>query len=120
MSDERKLAREIVVGDSPRPRRGSAGRRSSWRCAGRIPWSCGGAGIHSLLPGAISLISGPGCPVCVTPSGYVDNAIALAESGRAMIATFGDMLKVPGMSGRSLSGLSGHGAREEWFIRRAS
>jgi len=66
-------------------------------------------GIHSLLPDGISLISGPGCPVCVTPSGYVDNALALAESGRAVIATFGDMLKVPGSSRRSLSGLSGRG-----------
>jgi hydrogenase expression/formation protein HypD len=67
-------------------------------------------GIHSLLPKEITLISGPGCPVCVTPTGYVDNAIALAESGRALVASFGDMLKVPGSSGRSLSAL-GAGAR---------
>ena len=65
--------------------------------------------IHSLLPAEISLISGPGCPVCVTPAGYVDNALSLAESGRAIIATFGDMLKVPGTSGRALSSLSGRG-----------
>ena len=36
-------------------------------------------GIHSLLPRGITLVSGPGCPVCVTPAGYVDNALALAE-----------------------------------------
>ncbi len=65
--------------------------------------------VHSLLPQEISLISGPGCPVCVTPAGYVDNALALAESGQAVIATFGDMLKVPGASGRALSSLSGRG-----------
>jgi hydrogenase expression/formation protein HypD len=66
-------------------------------------------GIHSLLPRSISLVSGPGCPVCVTPAGYIDNAFALAEAGRAVIASFGDMLKVPGSSGRSLTSLSGRG-----------
>jgi len=66
-------------------------------------------GIHSLLPQAISLVSGPGCPVCVTPAGYVDNALSLAESGQAVIATFGDMLKIPGTNGRALSSLSGRG-----------
>jgi len=66
-------------------------------------------GIHSLLPETISLVSGPGCPVCVTPAGYVDNALSMAESGQAVIATFGDMLKVPGTSGRALSSLSGRG-----------
>jgi hydrogenase expression/formation protein HypD len=67
-------------------------------------------GIHSVLPASIRLISGPGCPVCVTPAGYIDNALALADSGRAIVATFGDMLKVPGSSGRSLSSLTGKGA----------
>ena len=67
-------------------------------------------GIHSVLPASIRLISGPGCPVCVTPAGYIDNALALAESGRAVVATFGDMLKVPGSTGRSLSSLTGRGA----------
>ena len=66
-------------------------------------------GIHSLLPAGIALVSGPGCPVCVTPAGYVDNALALAESGRAVIASFGDMLKVPGSSGRALTSLSAAG-----------
>jgi len=61
------------------------------------------AGIHSLLPSNIHLISGPGCPVCVTSTGYIDNAISLAERGKAIIATFGDMLKVPGSQGISLS-----------------
>lgn len=59
-------------------------------------------GIPSLLPENITLISGPGCPVCVTPDGYVDNALALAEEKRAVVATFGDMLKVPGSGGGSL------------------
>ena len=45
----------------------------------------------------------------MTPAGDVDNALSLAESGKAVIATFGDMLKVPGTNGRALSSLSGRG-----------
>lgn len=52
-------------------------------------------GIRSVLPANINLISGPGCPVCVTPTGYIDTAIELSKQG-ATIATFGDMLNVPG------------------------
>jgi hydrogenase expression/formation protein HypD len=53
-------------------------------------------GIREMLPGNIALISGPGCPVCVTPNRYVDTAIALARMPDVIIATFGDMIKVPG------------------------
>lgn len=66
-------------------------------------------GIHSLLPDNIRLVSGPGCPVCVTPSGYIDNALELASSGKFIVASFGDMLKVPGTDGKSLSSLRGSG-----------
>ncbi|MDT8440082.1 MAG: hydrogenase formation protein HypD [Desulfuromonadales bacterium] len=55
-------------------------------------------GLRSLLPETIRLISGPGCPVCVTPVGYIDHAIALARRPRTLVATFGDMLRVPGSS----------------------
>ena len=65
------------------------------------------SGIHSLLPPNIRLISGPGCPVCVTPSGYIDNALSLAENPKTIIATFGDMLKVPGKDGISLASYLG-------------
>ena len=51
-----------------------------------------------MLPEKIRLISGPGCPVCVTPVGYVDQAIALARLPDTIIATFGDMVRVPGSS----------------------
>ncbi len=61
------------------------------------------AGIHSLLPENVSMVSGPGCPVCVTPTGYIDNAIAIAVEHRALVATFGDMLKVPGSKKTTLS-----------------
>ncbi|MFH1479432.1 MAG: hydrogenase formation protein HypD [Candidatus Omnitrophota bacterium] len=53
-------------------------------------------GIRDLLPGNINLISGPGCPVCVTPKSYVDSAIYLARLKDVIIATFGDMMRVPG------------------------
>ncbi len=66
-------------------------------------------GIRSLLPPGVRLVSGPGCPVCVTPSGYIDNALAVAQSGKALVASFGDMLKVPGSSGATLASLSGRG-----------
>ncbi|MCX6111706.1 MAG: hydrogenase formation protein HypD, partial [Proteobacteria bacterium] len=52
-------------------------------------------GIRSLLPKNIRIISGPGCPVCVTPSGEINAAIQLAKDDKFIIATFGDMLKIP-------------------------
>lgn len=55
-------------------------------------------GIRSLLPDQVQLISGPGCPVCVTPVGFVDQAVALARRADTIIATFGDMVRVPGSS----------------------
>ncbi len=67
------------------------------------------AGIHSLLPDNINLISGPGCPVCVTPGSYIDNAVGLVESGEAVVASFGDMLKVPDSKGKALSAYMGTG-----------
>ncbi|MBK6765675.1 MAG: hydrogenase formation protein HypD [bacterium] len=52
--------------------------------------------IHDLLPESIELCSGPGCPVCVTPCGFIDHAIALAEQHGVTLATFGDLIRVPG------------------------
>lgn len=66
-------------------------------------------GIHSLLPEQIRLISGPGCPVCVTPSGYIDNAFRLVEEHNCTVVSFGDMVKVPGSDGRTLSSYLGSG-----------
>ncbi|MBI4495761.1 MAG: hydrogenase formation protein HypD [Deltaproteobacteria bacterium] len=53
-------------------------------------------GLRRLLPETIQLISGPGCPVCVTSQGELDRAIALAGLPEAAVVTFGDMLRVPG------------------------
>jgi hydrogenase expression/formation protein HypD len=53
-------------------------------------------GIRSLLPDNVRLVSGPGCPVCVTPIEYIDKALACATDPHNIVATFGDMLRVPG------------------------
>lgn len=53
-------------------------------------------GLKDILPKNITLLSGPGCPVCVTPNAFLDKAIAIAGLKDVVIATFGDMLKVPG------------------------
>src|SRR6056297_277481 len=55
-------------------------------------------GIPSLLPPEIKLLSGPGCPVCVTEKSYIDTAIAYARLSNTIIATFGDLMRVPGSS----------------------
>lgn len=67
-------------------------------------------GIPGLLSEKIHLISGPGCPVCVTPSAYIDRLIELALTPDICIVTFGDMLRVPG-SHESLAQAKGRGAR---------
>ena len=54
-----------------------------------------GAGIRRMLPKSIRLVSGPGCPVCVTPVEYLDRAVALAAIPDVTVCTFGDMLRVP-------------------------
>ena len=53
-------------------------------------------GIKKMLPTNINLISGPGCPVCVTPISYIDEIIALSGGEDFIITTFGDMMRVPG------------------------
>jgi len=53
-------------------------------------------GIRSLLPKNLKLLSGPGCPVCVTEQSYIDTVIELAGRDDCIIATYGDMLRVPG------------------------
>jgi hydrogenase expression/formation protein HypD len=53
-------------------------------------------GIPSLLPSNIRLLSGPGCPVCVTSRRYIDQAVAYARRKDIIIATYGDLIRVPG------------------------
>ena len=68
-------------------------------------------GIRDVLPTGVRLISGPGCPVCVTPPGYIDAAIELADRGLTIV-TFGDMLHVPG-SQTTLAECRSRGGRVE-------
>jgi len=53
-------------------------------------------GIEDLLPANITMIHGPGCPVCVIPLGRVDDSIAIAKEKNVIFTTFGDMMRVPG------------------------
>ncbi|MBM4168781.1 MAG: hydrogenase formation protein HypD [Ignavibacteria bacterium] len=77
---------------------------------------CGGqthtivkSGIDELLPSSITLVHGPGCPVCVTPLEKIDRAIALASRPDVILTSFGDMLRVPGSSTDLLSVKAGGG-----------
>lgn len=70
-------------------------------------------GIRSLLPENVELISGPGCPVCVTSAGDIDQIIELAEMPDIIIATFGDLLRVPGSKGKTLATARACGATVE-------
>jgi len=78
------------------------------------PWTimeiCGGQthsivkyGIDELLPKGITLVHGPGCPVCVTPVELIDKAIEIASNPKAIFCSFGDMLRVPGTKDDLLS-----------------
>ncbi|MGB9599300.1 MAG: hydrogenase formation protein HypD [Myxococcota bacterium] len=66
------------------------------------------SGLKELLPENIRLVSGPGCPVCVTPQDYIDKAIWLSNQKDIIITTFGDLMRVPGttesLSSRRASG----------------
>jgi hydrogenase expression/formation protein HypD len=90
--------------------RDAAGARSFAREIARIttrPWTlmevCGGQthaivkfGLDELLPSEITLIHGPGCPVCVTPVELIDKALEIASRPDVIFCSFGDMLRVPG------------------------
>ncbi len=90
-------------------RDGEAARRlvSAIRATVTRPWTimeiCGGQthaivkfGLDELLPGSVTLVHGPGCPVCVTASETIDEAIELAGRPEVTFCSFGDMLRVPG------------------------
>ncbi|MDR2137771.1 MAG: hydrogenase formation protein HypD, partial [Synergistaceae bacterium] len=72
------------------------------------------SGLRSLLPEGLRLLSGPGCPVCVTDQSEIDMALSLAKRD-CIVLTYGDMMRVPGSSG-SLLELKGQGARVEVAI----
>ncbi len=89
----------------------------SIRRATSRPWNimevCGGQthaiirfGLDELLPAEITLIHGPGCPVCVTPIEIIDKAVAIASRPGVIFCSFGDMLRVPGSAKDLLTGKS--------------
>src|ERR1700735_3929875 len=59
-------------------------------------------GIEHVLPPSVELVHGPGCPVCVIPMGWVDDAIAIARQPGVIFTSFGDMMRVPGGDGSLL------------------
>jgi len=94
----------------------TAARHLAAAIAGTVtkPWTlmevCGGQthaivrfGIDELLPKMVTLVHGPGCPVCVTPLEYIDKAIEIAGHSEVILCSYGDMLRVPGSSGDLLS-----------------
>lgn len=71
-------------------------------------------GLRQILPKNIQLLSGPGCPVCVTPAAYIDKLVEYAFKAGHMVLTFGDMLAVPG-SKISLAQAKARGGRVDFF-----
>lgn len=72
------------------------------------------SGIRSVLPASVRLLSGPGCPVCVTPAGMIDMILELAQRPGVLIASYGDLLRVPGSrQGDSLLSRRAQGALVE-------
>ena len=69
------------------------------------------SGLRSLLPKEIVHLSGPGCPVCVTHEAEINAFLDLAEKPGVIIATFGDLMRVPGSRGRTLKAAQADGAR---------
>jgi len=76
--------------------KGYKGKISLMEVCGTHTHSIFRSGIMSLLSDKIEHLSGPGCPVCVTPNQYIDTAIAYSRLPNMIITTFGDMIKVPG------------------------
>ncbi len=108
MREGKKTAREIIEGyDGP---------------AVRIMEVCGThtheifrLGIRKLLPKQVELISGPGCPVCVTPVSFIDEAVYLALEKSVTICTFGDLVRVPG-SKKSLADARSEGGEDPYRL----
>ncbi len=105
MQLSQKLIHEIL-NRIPRPRIGCTIFRGNKKTVTQ-PWTimeiCGGQthslvkyGLLQMLPKEITMVHGPGCPVCVTPTHLIDRAIYLAKECNVILCSFGDMLRVPG------------------------
>jgi len=87
---------ELVKQLSSRIRELSPGPATLMEVCGTHTMAVARFGLKSLLPPGIKLVSGPGCPVCVTSQEDIDAFLALGGLPRALLATFGDMMRVPG------------------------
>jgi hydrogenase expression/formation protein HypD len=102
LDEYRDAARARAIADAIR-REAAPGRRY------RFMEFCGGHthaifryGLQDMLPGSIEMVHGPGCPVCILPTGRLDMAIKIARQPGVILASYGDMLRVPGSKGQSL------------------
>ncbi|MBR1749746.1 MAG: hydrogenase formation protein HypD [Ruminococcus sp.] len=103
MNETMKKARDIITGYNGRPLR-------IMEVCGTHTHEIFRLGIRKLVPENVDIISGPGCPVCVTAVGFIDEAIWLALEKGCTICTFGDLIKVPGTQ-MSLAGARAKGAK---------
>ena len=103
MEEKKKTAREIIEGYQGPPVR-------IMEVCGTHTHEIFRLGIRKLLPPQVELISGPGCPVCVTPVGFIDEAVYLALEKGVTICTFGDLVRVPGTK-KSLADARAEGAK---------
>lgn len=103
MEERKKTAREIIEGYQGPPVR-------IMEVCGTHTHEIFRLGIRKFLPPQVELISGPGCPVCVTPVGFIDEAVYLALEKQVTICTFGDLVRVPGTK-KSLADARAEGAR---------
>jgi len=90
--------RELILKLSDRIRKETTGSYTFMEVCGGHTSAIHRFGIPSLLPPGINLISGPGCPVCVTATEFIDRAVLYSGMENVIIATFGDLIRVPGSS----------------------
>ena len=88
----------------------TGGRINIMEVCGTHTMAIAASGMRRLFPKELRMLSGPGCPVCVTSQGDIDLVLALAAVPGIIIATFGDMLKVKGSNGLDLNALRAEGA----------
>ncbi|HAJ98269.1 MAG TPA: hydrogenase formation protein HypD [Ruminococcus sp.] len=102
MNENMKKARDIITSYQGKPLR-------IMEVCGTHTHEIFRLGLRKLLPEQVDLISGPGCPVCVTAIGFIDEACWLALEKKCIICTFGDLIRVPGTK-MSLAGARAKGA----------
>jgi hydrogenase expression/formation protein HypD len=108
--DRDRQAAEALIRDMRRACGAYSGTMRFMEVCGTHTMAIHAAGIKSLLPDNMRLVSGPGCPVCVTEKGFIDQAIQTAKQYDCRLATFGDLIRVPGSFG-SLATYRSEGGR---------